>query len=107
MTTASRHRLLGGREGEAVRDLSNAIGRQVRMELLEFTSLYTEPMAVSFPRSPKGVLVVRVQEAQSPETPVACGSVASFTSVASGFRIDSIEGPVIGTSYRFTLLAIG
>ena len=103
----ARHRLLPGREGAAIRDLDKAQRKQVARELIEFTEVYAEPMFVKFPRPAKAVLLVRLQEEATPETPVPASAVVSFTNVSGGIRIDEIDGPVLGESYRYVLEVIG
>jgi hypothetical protein len=107
MSAVARHRLLRGPQGEVNRDLDNALRRVPELAVLEFTRTYDEPMTVQFDHNPKGVLVVRIQEDATPETPIDILAPAAFTYTATGIRIDMIFGLEVGARYRFVLLVVG
>lgn len=107
MTSATRHRLLPGREGAAIRDIDNAQRTQVPLQLIEFTDIYAEPMTLKLDHAPKAILLARVQEVDLPETPIDTLAAVSFTAIATGARIDMMFGLEVGVRYRYTLLVIG
>lgn len=107
MTTASRHRLLGGREGAAIRDLDKFARAQVPLQLIEFTGTYAEPMTLKCTPVPKALLLVGIEEVALPETPIDALAPVSITRQAGQVRINMIFGLEVGVLYRFTMLGIG
>lgn len=107
MTAATRQRLLPGRQGEAVRDLDKFARRLVRLELIEFTEIYSEPMTLKISPAPKALMLAGVEEVALPETPIDALAPISITAISGGLRINMIFGLEVGTRYRFVMLAVG
>jgi hypothetical protein len=97
---------------ELARDVQQHIDMTPVTRLLEVTAQYQEPMTLSLPREPKGLLCVRARQDSSPETAVTHGAPCSYTweqqgvTSAGRVKINDIDGLSAGTTYRLTFLVI-
>jgi hypothetical protein len=92
---------------ELAGDVAKAFDAVVPAKVVSFTATYAEPMFIAFDHEPAGVLLIRMREDAAPETPNAFSAGVCFTYTSQGIRIDELEGPLLGTRYRFGFLVIG
>ena len=92
---------------ELAGDVQQALDAIVPMSLLPMTDVYAEPMTLKLARIPKAVLAIDVREDASPDESIVAWAPVNFTAINGGVRINSIEGPLTGTKYRYVFLLIG
>lgn len=107
-----RKRLWKDRDlGELARDVSDALGSLTAFEVKQFDAPYTEPMYVGYDHEPNAIVLGRVRNVKTPETPVTAGSLVHFTweGTRKRCRINEIHDmtPAPGETYRFTFLMVG
>jgi hypothetical protein len=78
-----------------------------RREVVTFTSVYTEPMSFALDHEPSGLQLIRLREDATPEAIVPAQSLVSFVYLNGKVTISELQGPTIGTRYRFAFEAIG
>ncbi len=86
------------------RDVDERLAGIVRSHIIpEFTREYAEPMTIAWPgKEPSGVLLIRCRNDATPEETVAGNCFVNFTFTNKGIVIPELDGPFLGTRYRFT-----
>lgn len=109
MTAAIRRVSYAGNRDltELAGDVEQAFAKQVAFQTISFTRDYAEPMYIAFPRKPIGVLLIDLREDADPETANAFAAGVNWSFTSQGIRVDEIQGPLVGTRYRYAFLVVG
>lgn len=108
MTALRKTQFPGNRDiTELAGDVQRALAAIVPFSVATMTEVYAEPMTLQLDHAPKAVLAIDVREDAAPEQAIPVSAVVNFTAIAGGVRINSIEGPSLGTRYRYVFLTVG
>ena len=92
---------------ELAADLAAEFAKLVPMRLVELAEVYAEPMYIEHPRKPAGVMLLDFREDATPETANLFSAGVNWSFTDKGIRIDELNGPILGTRYRYCFLVIG